>query len=425
MKSFKVLLLVGLLIGAMGIMSLAATFSIYDWWTAGGEAQAIAAVLNMYQQAYPDVKIVQNPVAGGAGVNMQAVIKSLIFAGVPPTTFQVHAGWEMYQYASANLLQPITNLWQSEGWTKVFPERIQQLCSYNGQFYAVPMDVHRANMVWYNKAIFDKLGLTMPTTIQGFIDMLPKIKAAGYTPIALGDSANWTTAMLFEETLLAVAGPDKYNQYFEGKITASDPAVQQTIQYFRTELQYVNPNHASLTWDQACGLLVSGQAAMTIMGDWANGYFMAAGWKPNVDYGGVAVPGTEGIYNLVIDSFPIPVGAPDVQTGYDWLKLIATVQAQATFNQIKGSIPARIDVPTTGFNPIQVANMEALKKDVLTASAVHGSEAPVAFVTDWENALTVIQYHPEMSLQACVNLLNTTAQQDNLAGTVASANVNY
>jgi len=102
MKSFKVFLLVGLLIGAMGIMSMAATFSIYDWWTAGGEAQAIATVLNMYHQAYPDVTIVQNPVAGGAGVNMQAVIKSLIFAGVPPTTFQVHAGWEMYTNSILN-----------------------------------------------------------------------------------------------------------------------------------------------------------------------------------------------------------------------------------------------------------------------------------------------------------------------------------
>jgi glucose/mannose transport system substrate-binding protein len=414
MKSFKVLLLVGLLIGAMGIMSLASSFSIYDWWTAGGEAQAIATVLNMYHQAYPDVTIVQNPVAGGAGVNMQAVIKSLIFAGIPPTTFQVHAGWEMYQYTSANLFQPITNLWQSEGWTStsVFPERIQQLCSYKGQYYSVPIDVGRANMIWNNKAIFDKLGLTMPTTFQGFIDMLPVIKAAGYTPIALGDSANWTTAMLFDSTLLAVGGPKFFDQFFSGQIDASNPVVEQTIKYFKTELQYVNSNHASLTWDQACGLLVSGQAAMNIMGDWANGYFKAAGWTPDVNYGGVAVPGTEGVYNLVIDSFELPVGAPDPQNGINWLKLIGSAKAQIAFNQIKGSIPARIDVPTTGFDPIQVANMEALKKDVLVSSVANGSEVPIPFETDWENALTVIEYHPNMSIQACVNLMNSIIKQD-------------
>jgi glucose/mannose transport system substrate-binding protein len=414
MKSFKVLLLVGLLIGAMGIMSLASSFSIYDWWTAGGEAQAIATVLNMYHQAYPDVTIVQNPVAGGAGVNMQAVIKSLIFAGIPPTTFQVHAGWEMYQYTSANLFQPITNLWQSEGWTStsVFPERIQQLCSYKGQYYSVPIDVGRANMIWYNKAIFDKLGLTMPTTFQGFIDMLPVIKAAGYTPIALGDSANWTTAMLFDSTLLAVGGPKFFDQFFSGQIDASNPVVEQTIKYFKTELQYVNSNHSSLTWDQACGLLVSGQAAMNIMGDWANGYFKAAGWTPDVNYGGVAVPGTEGVYNLVIDSFELPVGAPDPQNGINWLKLIGSAKAQIAFNQIKGSIPARIDVSSDGFDPISAANMAALKKDVLVSSVANGSEVPIPFETDWENALTVIEYHPNMSIQACVNLMNSIIKQD-------------
>jgi glucose/mannose transport system substrate-binding protein len=414
MKSFKVLLLVGLLIGAMGIMSLASSFSIYDWWTAGGEAQAIATVLNMYHQAYPDVTIVQNPVAGGAGVNMQAVIKSLIFAGIPPTTFQVHAGWEMYQYTSANLFQPITNLWQSEGWTStsVFPERIQQLCSYKGQYYSVPIDVGRANMIWYNKAIFDKLGLTMPTTFQGFIDMLPVIKAAGYTPIALGDSGNWTTAMLFDSTLLAVGGPKFFDQFFSGQIDASNPVVEQTIKYFKTELQYVNSNHSSLTWDQACGLLVSGDAAMTIMGDWANGYFKAAGWTPDVNYGGVAVPGTEGVYNLVIDSFELPVGAPDPQNGINWLKLIGSAKAQIAFNQIKGSIPARIDVSSDGFDPISAANMAALKKDVLVSSVANGSEVPIPFETDWENALTVIEYHPNMSIQACVNLMNSIIKQD-------------
>jgi len=414
MKSFKVLLLVGLLIGAMGIMSLASSFSIYDWWTAGGEAQAIATVLNMYHQAYPDVTIVQNPVAGGAGVNMQAVIKSLIFAGIPPTTFQVHAGWEMYQYTSANLFQPITNLWQSEGWTStsVFPERIQQLCSYKGQYYSVPIDVGRANMIWYNKAIFDKLGLTMPTTFQGFIDMLPVIKAAGYTPIALGDSGNWTTAMLFDSTLLAVGGPKFFDQFFSGQIDASNPVVEQTIKYFKTELQYVNSNHSSLTWDQACGLLVSGQAAMNIMGDWANGYFKAAGWTPDVNYGGVAVPGTEGVYNLVIDSFELPVGASDPQNGINWLKLIGSAKAQIAFNQIKGSIPARIDVSSDGFDPISAANMAALKKDVLVSSVANGSEVPIPFETDWENALTVIEYHPNMSIQACVNLMNSIIKQD-------------
>ncbi len=407
MKKIGILFVILTLVGSLAVM--AAQFSIYDWWTAGGEKQAITAELNYFHQLYPEVNIVQNPVAGGAGVNMQAVIKSLIFAGLPPTTFQVHAGWEMYQYASAKLLSPITDLWQSEGWTKVFPERIKELCSYNGQFYAVPMDIHRANMLWYNVSIFKKLGLKMPTTFQGLIDLMKKIKAAGYTPLAVGDRNEWAGIMVFEEGLLSTAGPQIYDDFFQGKVNYSNPKVKEALKDFRDIMEnYLNANHASLSWDQACGLVANGKAAMTIMGDWANGYFMGLGLKAGIDYGAVAVPGSQGVYNIVIDAFPVPKGLSTTQRkcAYDWLKTIASVKGQAIFNQIKGSIPARIDVPTAGFNTVQVANMKDLKTDILVSSAVHGSEAPAPFVTAWENALTVVQYHPGMSIEQAVNYLN-------------------
>ncbi len=412
MKKVGVLFIILTLLGTLAIM--AAQFSIYDWWTAGGEKQAITAELNYFQELYPGIKIVQNPVAGGAGVNMQAVIKSLIFAGLPPTTFQVHAGWEMYQYASANLLTPITKLWENEGWTKVFPKRIAELCMYKGQYYAVPMDVHRANMIWYNESIFKKLGLTVPTTWQGFMEVMKKIKEAGYTPLAVGDRNQWPAAMVFEEGLLAIAGPKTYDEFFQGKVNYSNPKVKEALKDFRYIMEnYVNENHASLTWDEACGLVANGKAAMTIMGDWANGYFMGLGMKAGKDYGAAAVPGSQGIYNLVIDAFPVPKGLSKSQqeTAYDWLKTIASVKGQAIFNKIKGSIPARTDVPTTGFNTVQVENMKELKTDILVSSAVHGSEAPAPFVTAWENALTVVQYHPSMPLSQAVNYLNAVNAQ--------------
>ncbi|MEM3860149.1 MAG: hypothetical protein QW478_12230, partial [Candidatus Micrarchaeaceae archaeon] len=63
---------------------------------------------------------------------------------------------------------------------------------------------------------------------------------------------------------------------------------------------------------------------------------------------------------------------------------------------------------------------EALKKDILVSSVANCSEAPISFVTDWENAITIIEYHPNMSVQDCVNFLNATIQQDNLASIVQS-----
>src|SRR5438270_14524 len=44
------------------------------------------------------------------------------------------------------------------------------------------------------------------------------------------------------------------------------------------------------------------------MGDWAKGYFTAANWVPNKDFGAAPSPGTSGNYVIVCDT----VGSPPV-----------------------------------------------------------------------------------------------------------------
>jgi len=412
-KRFKVVVIVGILVGLFAFVAFASqTFTIYEWWT-GGTKPAITAVLNMYKQQYPNITVVKNPVAGSAGLNLQAVIKSLILGGVPPTTFQVLGGGSLYGYASANLLQPVTNFWKTEGLTNLVPEKVQQLCSYNGQFYGVPMDIVRANMLWYNKAIFDKLGITVPTTLQDFLNLLPKIQAAGYIPLALGDNGEFGPGMLFEQTLLSCFGANKYNEYLEGKINASDPDFQQAVLDFRTELKYVNPDHGALTWQEAAALLVEGKAAMMVIGDFSMPIFTQLGWTPDVNYGGVAFPGTEGIYNVIVDTFVLPVGVSDTAPAYDWFKLITSIPVQEKFNEMKVSVPIRTDVSTSTFkNPIQIHNMEAFKVDKFVGSITNGGAPTQVFETDWMNAVETVEYHPDMSMQSIINLFNAVSQED-------------
>ena len=412
-KGFRMVLIVGMLIGALTFVALASqTFSIYEWWT-GGTKPAITAVLNMYKQEHPGITVLKNPVAGPAGLNMQAVIKSLILAGIPPTTFQCLGGASLYEYARAGLLRPVTKFWKSEGLTKLVPEKVQQLASYHGQFYGVPMDICRANELWYNKAIFKKLNIKVPTTLQGFLNILPKIKKAGYIPLALGNSGGFAPGMLFEETLLSSLGYKKYNEYLQGKVNASDPAFQRAIRAFRTELKYVNANNGSITWQEAASLLVQGKAAMTVIGDFAMPIFTRLGWTPDVEYGGVAFPGTHGVYNVIVDTFVLPVGVKDAQPAYDWFKLITSLPVQEKFNRMKVSVPIRTDVPTTfSNNPIQIHNMKAFKVDNFVTSITNGGAPTTQFETDWMNAVEVVQYHPNLSMQSIVNLFNSISKKD-------------
>ncbi|MBM3702899.1 MAG: extracellular solute-binding protein, partial [Actinobacteria bacterium] len=69
--------------------------TVYHWWTAGGEKEAIDALFAAFLEEYPDVEIVENPVAGGGGDVMRAQIKTMIMAGEPPDTFQITYGTGM------------------------------------------------------------------------------------------------------------------------------------------------------------------------------------------------------------------------------------------------------------------------------------------------------------------------------------------
>ena len=45
---------------------------IFSWWTAGGEAEGLGAMFDIYSAHYPDVEIVNATVAGGAGTNAKS-----------------------------------------------------------------------------------------------------------------------------------------------------------------------------------------------------------------------------------------------------------------------------------------------------------------------------------------------------------------
>ena len=74
------------------------TLEIFSWWTAGGEAEGLNAMFEVYSGMYPEVEIINATVAGGAGTNAKAVLATRLQGGDPPDSFQVHAGLEILKY---------------------------------------------------------------------------------------------------------------------------------------------------------------------------------------------------------------------------------------------------------------------------------------------------------------------------------------
>lgn len=320
----------------------------YHWWTSPGEQAAINALTNVFLEKYPDIVVLPTSIisksSGGGGVAMFGIVKPLVFAKEAPDAFQMHAGYGAKIYFDAGLLEQVDNIWESEGLKKVAPRVVQAMCQFEGHYYSVPINIHRTNVVWYNKALLDKNNIDVINLINWdtFFNACDKLREKGVQyPIQMGTT--WTAQHVFDQ-IIASIGIDFYEDWVNGKVTSSDdPRLLEALQIFKKYLNYVNPDHASISWDQATARIISGEGAFNIMGDWANGEFKAAEKKYNEDYGTFEVPGTKDKFGIVIDAFQRPKYIKHATNSEKWLRFVASKEGQDAFNPLKGSISTRID----------------------------------------------------------------------------------
>jgi ABC-type glycerol-3-phosphate transport system substrate-binding protein len=234
-----------------------------SWWTAGGEAEGLNGMFRIYESKYPDVEIVNATVAGGAGTNFKAILKTRLIGGDPPDTFQLHAGLEVEGYSPEQYLEPIDDIYASEGLEAAFPtDLLTLLKAYGGHYWGVPVNIHRSNVLWYNKAVFEANGLTPPANFDEFVTVAEALKAAGITPFVLGTKEGWEAGHIFEDILAGTLGAEKYNGLWDGTVPWTDAGVTQALENFAMMLGYANPDHSAHTWDSAGEFLIAGTGGM-------------------------------------------------------------------------------------------------------------------------------------------------------------------
>jgi len=319
------------------------------WWTSGGEA----AALNVLKQdlakqgyAWKDV-----PIAGGGGEGAMTALKAMVAAGNPPTASQI-LGYFAVDYAEAGKLGDISSLAQKEGWDKVVPKALQKFTTTNGKWDAVPVNIHSVNWVWLNKAVMDKIGGTEPKNFDDFVALLDKAKAAGIVPLALGGQP-WQEATMFDSVVASTGGIDFYKKAFvdlDESALKSD-TMKKAFDNLAKLRAYTDPNYAGRDWNLATAMVIKGDALVQVMGDWAKGEFKAAKKEAGKDFVCFRFPGTDGsvIYNT--DMFAMfDVSADRKAAQLALADATMSLSFQSAFNVVKGSVPARMDVPDTDFD---------------------------------------------------------------------------
>ena len=361
-------------VSAVALMISGAAFAepqaeVLHWWTSGGEAKSVAVL----QQEFADNggTWTDMPVAGGGGDAAMQALRARVLAGNAPTAVQLK-GPAIQEWYEEGVLADISAVAEAQGWADVLPESIAGHMKCEGTWCAAPVNVHRVDWIWANADVLESNGIAMPTSWDEFNAAAKKLQAAGIIPLAHGGQA-WQDATVFEAVALGILGADGYRKAFVDldQETLTSPAMVAVFDQMRMMRGFVDPNFPGRDWNLATAMVMNGEAAFQIMGDWAKGEFLAAGKAPGDDFLCASTPGEGFLYN--VDSFAMfSVDGDDKQAGQALLaELIVGKNFQKVFNLNKGSIPARTDVSLDEFD-----SCATLSSDEMAASNEGGSLLP-------------------------------------------------
>lgn len=369
---------------ALGFMAGAAqaaeNVEVLHWWTAGGEAAALDVLKKDLEGK--GIGWTDMPVAGGGGTEAMTVLRARVTAGNPPTAVQM-LGFDIRDWAKEGALGNLDEVAGKEGWEKVIPAPLQEFAKYDGHWIAAPVNVHTTNWMWINKAALDKAGGKEPANWDELIALLDKFKEQGITPVAHGGQP-WQDGTIFDAVVLSF-GTDFYKKAFidlDPEALGSD-TMKQAFDRMTKLRSYVDDNFSGRDWNLASAMVIEGKAGLQFMGDWAKGEFVKAGKKPGEDFVCMRYPGTQGAVTFNSDMFAMFKVAEDkVPAQLQMASAIESPTFQSAFNVVKGSAPARTDVPDTAFDACgkkAIADVkEASEKGTMLGSMAHGYANPAA-----------------------------------------------
>jgi raffinose/stachyose/melibiose transport system substrate-binding protein len=204
-------------------------------------------------------------------------IKTAIGAGQAPTLIWGWGGGGLKSYVEAGQVEDLTD-WFGQNAAikdKLFPSSFGP-ATINGKIYAMPCETVAPIILFYNRKVFDQVGVQPPKTWDDVLALVPKFNEKKIAPFSLAGKSRWTNMMWLEFMLDRIGGPEVFQSVFEGKKDGwSDPAVLEML----TKLQdLVRANgfnkgfssvDAGANADQA--LLYTGKAAMMLHGAWTYG----------------------------------------------------------------------------------------------------------------------------------------------------------
>jgi raffinose/stachyose/melibiose transport system substrate-binding protein len=199
-------------------------------------------------------------------------LTTVMQSGEVPDIFQSWGGGAFNQQVEAGLLKDITaDLDADSAWKDSFAPGALGVYSFDGKNYGVPWDMGMVGF-WYNKALFEQAGITTPpATWTEFLDDVKTLKAAGITPISIGEGDKWPGMHFWNYLATRICGQAKFEAAMARTGSFTDPCFVEAGTKLQ-ELVALEPfqeGFLGAVHDDMQATFGNGKAAMELSGQWA------------------------------------------------------------------------------------------------------------------------------------------------------------
>ena len=190
----------------------AKTLTVWDIYPAGAPFRKVLdGAIERFKAVNPNVTV--NVVSYGDMSNYKTKFATMLAAGAKDVdVFQTWGGGQLATYARRGQVLDLSGEMSKGNWQSRFSDASLAFVSADGKVWGVPVELANV-LVYYNKPMFAKYGVKVPTTFDQLLAACQTLKTNGIIPMALSmNKAEWVGDMYYQYLVTRVGGLDPFRK---------------------------------------------------------------------------------------------------------------------------------------------------------------------------------------------------------------------
>ncbi|MEW9555379.1 ABC transporter substrate-binding protein [Nonomuraea sp. NPDC050783] len=355
------------------------TLTLWHYETADSAmGKAWAEAIKEFEASHPNVKV---KFEEKGFEQMQKTAAMVLNSDQVPDVMEYNKGNATTGLLSKQgLLTDLTPEATKRGWDKLLSPSLQTTAKYDergvmggDKWYGVP-NYAEFTMVYYNKDLFQKNGISVPTTLDEFTAALDAFTKKGITPIAMS-GAEYPAGHLFYQLALTKAQRPWVDafQLYKGKTDFHGPELTYAATTFADWVKkgYISKDSAGLRGPDMGDAFIAGKFPMLFSGSWWYGTFASDVKK--FDWGTFLFPGSPLTLGSAGNHWVVPEKSKNKDLAYDFIDITMKKNIQNLLGN-SGGVPVAADAS---------AITEAKNKELISLYNKVAASDGLAFYPDW------------------------------------------